>query len=165
MNILTKSMNCTWETHAEPENKWGTVPVSGAANITGEWGGIFGYLVRHEYQLSVSTYVWNEGRNDMFDFINIIGDRMVLVAKPQREPIDSGLFIRPFRREAWYVAGVTVAAIVGSLAFPTMFAPRFTDTTSFRCISSTGWLFFMLMEIYYSGALTCLLYTSDAADE
>ena len=159
MNLFSRTLNFTWESHAEPANKWGTAPISGPANVSGEWGGIFGYLMRHDYQFSISTWIWNENRNDMFDFITIIGDRMVLIAKPQRDPIDPGLFIRPFRKEAWYVVGITVAVIIGCLVIPTMFAPRFSDTTSFRVVSSIGWLFFMLLEIYYSGALTMFFST------
>ena len=159
MNLFAKSLNFTWESHNEPDNKWGTAPLSGPANVSGEWGGIFGYIMRHEYQISVSTWVWNEGRHDMFDFVNIIGDRMVLIAKPQRDPIDPGLFIRPFQSEAWYMIGVTVSIIIGCLVIPTMFAPGFSDTASFRVVSSIGWLLFMLMEIYYSGALTMFFST------
>ena len=159
MNLFSKGLNFTWESHAEPDNKWGTAPMSGPANVSGEWGGIFGYLMRHEYQLSISTWVWNENRNDMFDFITIIGDRMVLIAKPQRDPIDPGLFIRPFQTNAWYVIGITVAVIIGCLVIPTMFAPKFSDTGSFKVVSSIGWLFFMLIEIYYSGALTMFFST------
>ena len=159
MDILAKNLNFTWESHEEPSGTWGTTPVSGPANVSGEWGGIFGYLMRHEYQISISTWVWNEGRNDMFDFIPIIGDRMVLIAKPQRDPIDIGLFIRPFQDEAWYVLGFTVAVIIGCLVFPTMFAPKFSETAAFKIVASIGWLLFMLTEIYYSGALTMFFST------
>ena len=159
MNIFSKVLNFTWESHNEPENKWGTVPLSGPANVSGEWGGILGYVMRHEYQISISSWVWNEDRNDMFDFVTIIGDRVVLIAKPQRDPIDPGLFIRPFQAEAWYVVGLTVAVIIGCLIFPTMFAPTFSNTTSFKVVSSIGSLFFMLTEIYYSGALTMFFST------
>ena len=159
MDILGDSLNFTWESHAEPDGTWGTAPVKGPANASGEWGGIFGYLMRHEYQISISTWVWNEGRNDMFDFIPIIGDRMVLIAKPQRDPIDVGLFIRPFQDEAWYVLGITVAVIIGCLVIPTMFAPKFSETASFKIVASIGWLLFMLTEIYYSGALTMFFST------
>ena len=159
MDILSKNLNFTWESHKEPEGKWGTAPLSGPANVSGEWGGIFGYLMRREYQMSISTWVWNEGRNDMFDFIPIIGDRVVLIAKPQRDPIDIGLFIRPFQDEAWYVLGITVAVIIGCLVLPTMFAPKFSETASFKIVASIGWLLFMLTEIYYSGALTMFFST------
>ena len=159
MKLFSKSLNFTWESHNEPENNWGTVPISGPANVSGEWGGVVGYLVRREYQIAISSWVMNEGRLDMFDFVPIIRDRMVLIAKPQRDPIDPGLFIRPFQRDAWYMIGITVTIIIGCMVIPTLLAPEFSRTTSFKMITSIGWLLFMLIEIYYSGALTMFFST------
>ena len=159
MKLFSKSLNFTWESYNEPENNWGTVPISGPANVSGEWGGVVGYLVRREYQIAISSWIMNEGRLDMFDFVPIIRDRMVLIAKPQRDPIDPGLFIRPFQRDAWYMIGITGTIIIGCLVIPTLLAPKFTRTTSFKMVTSIGWLLFMLIEIYYSGALTMFFST------
>ena len=159
MKLFSKSLNFTWESYNEPENNWGTVPISGPANVSGAWGGVVGYLVRREYQIAISSWIMNEGRLDMFDFVPIIRDRMVLIAKPQRDPIDPGLFIRPFQRDAWYMIGITGTIIIGCLIIPTLLAPKFSRTTSFKMITSIGWLLFMLIEIYYSGALTMFFST------
>ena len=159
MKLFSKGLNFTWESYNEPENNWGTVPISGPANVSGEWGGVVGYLVRREYQIAISSWIMNEGRLDMFDFVPIIRDRMVLIAKPQRDPIDPGLFIRPFQRDAWYMIGITGTIIIGCLVIPTLLAPKFTRTTSFKMVTSIGWLLFMLIEIYYSGALTMFFST------
>ena len=159
IKLFSKRLNFTWESYNEPENNWGTVPISGPANVSGEWGGVVGYLMRREYQISISAWVLNEGRWDMFDFVNVFGDRPVLIAKPQRDPIDPGLFIRPFQNDAWYMIGITVTIIIGCLVIPTLLAPKFSRTTSFKIVSSIGWLLFMLIEIYYSGALTMFFST------
>ena len=49
MNILANMFNFTWETYSSVDGKWGTRPLSGPANKSGTWGGVFGGVVNAEY--------------------------------------------------------------------------------------------------------------------
>ena len=87
--------------------------------------------------------------------------RHVLVVS-QREPaIDYDLFIRPFRREAWYGIAACICVLLGMVVLPYYIRRDYFSTNGFRLIVTTGWLFFVLLEVYYSGTLT-MLFTNEA---
>jgi hypothetical protein len=56
MGILSQKFNFTWETFFEVDKKWGTRPLSGPANKSGTWGGVFGGVVNEDYDMSLSTW-------------------------------------------------------------------------------------------------------------
>ena len=56
MRILSVKFNFTWETFSAVDGKWGTRPLSGPANKSGTWGGVFGGVVNEDYDFSLSTW-------------------------------------------------------------------------------------------------------------
>jgi len=78
MNILGNMTNFTWESHSDIDGNWGTTVVSGPSNSSGTWDGVVGHVFNGSYQLSISAWVWTSPRHDMFDFIPVVNDRMVL---------------------------------------------------------------------------------------
>ena len=125
----------------------------------------------------------------MFDMVPILYDSIILIARPTPLDMDLGLMIRPYRKEAWAFVGVIVFAILLFLTLPTVFINKFSDHTryihtnefflimncryihpikdtfskyrnfSFRLVNAVGWGFFLLLEIFYSGALTMFFST------
>ena len=67
----------------------------------------------------------------MFDMIPILFDSTLMIARPTPLDMDFGLLIRPYRREAWVMVGVTVAAIFAFLIVPGFFLPKFSSYTRY----------------------------------
>ena len=70
----------------------------------------------------------------MFDMIPILFDSTLMIARPTPLDMDFGLLIRPYRREAWIMVGVTVAAIFAFLIVPGFFLPKFSSYTRYENI-------------------------------
>ena len=68
-------------------------------------------------------------RHDMFDMIPILFDSTLMIARPTPLDMDFGLLIRPYRREAWVMVGVTVAVIFAFLILPGFLVPNFSTYT------------------------------------
>ena len=159
LNVMGRISNFTWECHGDPNDNYGTTPLSGPANASGTWGGVVGEVFYGKYQFSMSTWVWKEERQDMFDFASIVTDQSALGITLKAKDIDYTLFIRPFRLEVWLLIGFIVITFLLATIAPYLFAPNFGKSNSYRMIVALAFLFFMLTEIYYSGALTMFFTT------
>ena len=72
------------------------------------------------------------------------------------------LLVEPFRPETWCVLGTSIVAILGMVALPSFLIRNYFFTNGFRLFILVGWLFFVLVEIYYGGMLTsCCSHMSD----
>ena len=160
LNVMGKKSNFSWECHGDPNDNYGTTPLSGPANASGTWGGVVGDVFYGKYQFSMSTWVWKEERQDMFDFASIVTDQTALGMTLKAKDIDYTLFTRPFRWEAWLLIGLAVITFLVSTLVPYLFAPKFGESNSYRIILALASIFFMLIEIYYSGALTMFFSTA-----
>ena len=84
-----------------------------------------------------------------------------MVANPRASEAALDLFIRPFRREAWIGISVCLSLILGMSILPYFSLRDYFSTNGFRLFAIIGWLFFVLLEIYFSGTLT-MFFTSEA---
>ena len=157
---MSKISNFTWECHGDVNDNYGTTPLSGPANDSGTWGGVVGDVFYGRYHFSMSTWVWKEERQDMFDFSIIVADQTALAITLKAKEIDYTLFTRPFRMEAWLLIGFAVILFLVVTIVPYLFAPNFGRSASYRFIQFVAFGFFMLTEIYYSGALTMFFSTA-----
>ena len=116
-------------------------------------------------KFSYSSYVWNTARDEMFDYINVITDKMVLAIMKKaikRDALD--VLIRPFQKSSWIVAMIifVTLAICGQ-GMPLLYkqnGSHFRNIQKFRKTTIfLTWSLFMLIEIYYEGALTMFLTT------
>ena len=53
------------------------------------------------------------GHNEMFDFIPVVSESIVLMMYPQPAEYDIGLFIRPFRQERQVTENYSNANVLG----------------------------------------------------
>jgi hypothetical protein len=67
-------------------------------NLSGNWSGVMGDVVKGKYPISLSAWSWMPERNYFLDFVPIIKENFVLSIVPQQPKVDLTLFIRPFRR-------------------------------------------------------------------
>ena len=154
MNIVGKMLNFTWHCDKEPNNNWGLVPISGPPNATGEWGGIIGNVTRGNYPLGLCFWFNLESRIGMFDYVIVgHGIQYVMALIPQLPEYDSELFTRPFRNEAWWMIGMMTMVIIVCFIISWIFSRHSTKRNSLRLIRSVAWLMYLLIIIYYGGAL------------
>ena len=101
----------------------------------------------------------------MFDFIHVLDDRNVLVALGDiAEPDIMGIFIRPFTVNAWavfFVMMIFLLLLVMGLHHMQNWNLQNTQILHklSRIIIVLTWFCYMLIEIYYEGALTMFFST------
>ena len=59
------------------DGNWGTRPISGPANKSGIWGGVFGTVINGEFDTSLSTWSWMSERTEYLEFIPMISSRLI----------------------------------------------------------------------------------------
>ena len=160
MDSLGLVFNFTWESHAPPDGSWGVTPIDGPANRSGTWGGAMGSVVNGEYHISLSQWVWLIGRYELLDFVSTTPSFVCLALTPSPPEIDFGLFIRPFRNDAWYGIGIITVISIIFVMVPYGFLSYYEYTDGYMISSTSVWLFFLLINAYYGGALT-MFFTSE----
>ena len=161
MNIAAKNLNFTWSCDREPNNNWGIMQISGPSNSSGTWGGIIGDIFYGHYPLCVSSWNNVESRIGMFDFIMSGRTRQfVLVYIPQNSGFDRSLFTRPFKDEVWLVLGIGNVILISTYFICYWFSRKGKALKSLRLIRSVAWLSYLLVLVYYGGALK-MFFTAD----
>ena len=160
-DLLGKKLNFTWENHNDPDNNWGVIAVSGPSNASGTYEGVVGSLLEaDEYQFSISSWMYRLERHDMFEFVHVMSDSNLVVMILKRPDVDYGIFIRPFRFYSWIAIGSFLAllfAILAIIRFPLKERKMILSNRAFKTV---GWLFFLLLNVYYSGVLTMFFTTT-----
>ena len=60
----------------------------------------------------ISTWIWTEARHDMFDYVPVVTDRMVLAIMKQAVQMNAwDMYFRPFTTDAWIVLGTVTVLI------------------------------------------------------
>ena len=113
-----------------------------------------GDVVSGKYPLSLSSWGWLLERHRLLDFVSVNKDNAIMAVVPQLPEVDYGLFIRPFRNDAW--SGIGIIMLIGFvfLAIPYLLIPKFGDMTACNLVITSGWYCFVLLNAYYGGALT-----------
>lgn len=150
MNAMGNIANFTWTSHVPIDGSWGTM------NENGVWvTGPMGTVIKGEYHMSISSWSWTIDRDDLMDFVSVGGNEFFVLARtPQPAKVDFGLFIRPFQDDAWLLVLASFIMIVIIIAVPYSFLSYYEQTEGFKLASLFSWLFFLLINAYYGGALT-----------
>ena len=149
MNLMGNIANFTWTSHRPTDDSWGIMDENGVYTT-----GPMASVAQGEYHLSICYWKWTFQRHGAVDFFSI-GDReLVLALTPQPAALDFGLFVRPFHIEAWYLVFGGLLLIVITIIVPYTFLSYYEHTESFKLASLFSWLFFLLINAYYGGALT-----------
>ena len=160
MDALGLVLNFTWVSHQPPDGSWGVTPLDGIFNRSGTWGGAMGSVVNGEYHISLSQWVWLVGRYELLDFVSTTTSFQALALTPAPPEIDFGLFIRPFRNEAWYGIGIVMLIGIVIIMVPYAFLSYYEHTDGYMMSSTSIWMFFLLVNAFYGGALT-MFFTSE----
>ena len=150
MNAMGNIANFTWTSHIPTDGSWGTIDENGVW-VTGPMGTV----IEGEYHMSIGSWTWTIERNGLMDFVSVGGNEFfVLALTPQTAELDFGLFIRPFQDEAWLLVLASVIMIVIIITVPYSLLNYYENTEGFKLVSLISWLFVLLINAYYSGALT-----------
>ena len=112
-----------------------------------------------------SAWVWNAARNDMFDYIPIVTDKMVLAIMKQGVQRGSwDIFLRPFQEYSWImVTSTTVTLLLGVQILSYLYDCPGKNAGTFKKVHRFAvfitWVFFLIIEIHYEGALTMFFTT------
>ena len=104
--------------------------------------------------MSVSHWYPNSDRWPLMDFTFAYAEREVLVLTPRPAAIDFNLFARPFTSGAWW--GIILVTALGSLMVLLLgqSIPYLEATVGFKLAVLSLLGFFVLLNAFYSGALT-----------
>ena len=154
MNAMGKILNFTWTSHIDIDGNWGVIGQNGVPT------GVMGSVIKGEYHLSLSQWLWRSERYGLMDFVTTSTQSNVLALTPQPAEVDFGLFIRPFQSDAWFcIVGLFVCILITILG-PYVFISYYEQTEAFKIASISTWLFFLMINAYYGGALT-MFFTSE----
>ena len=150
MNEMGNIVNFTWTSHEDnKDGSWGTV------NENGVWTtGPMSSVMKGEYHMSMGPWQWKFERFGLMDFVSLNPNAFVLAVTPQPAKLDMGLFRRPFQDEAWILVLASVIIIVINIKVPYTLLSYYEHTKSFKLSSLFSWLFVLLINAYYGGALT-----------
>ena len=150
LNAMGNIVNFTWTSHVPTDGSWGTMDENGVW-VTGPMGTV----INGEYHMTIGSWTWSFERNSLMDFVSVGGNEFFALAlTPQAAELDFGLFIRPFQDEAWLLILASILMIVITVVVPYSLLSYYEHTESFKLASLFSWLFFLLINAYYGGALT-----------
>ena len=119
-------------------------------------------VVRGDYELSLSAWIWNVERSSILSSAPAVSSRMQLLLTPKNPKTDFGLFLRPFTNDAWIAIAMLVLLSIACIGLP--FLGNYSSverTEGHQMMVVTVWYFFVLLNAYYGGALT-MFFTSKA---
>ncbi len=157
MDNFGQIYNFTWTVDKPTDGKWGTIPkTSSKQNRTAsDYFGALGALVRKEYDLALSVWGSTPERRDIMDFTMAIAHvPKVIVINQNSHPWDLTLFIRVFTVQSWVATMLCLSILMPVLSFILWSKVAKKATLSKRVAVLSGWLMFILLSSYYSGALT-----------
>ena len=157
LNIAANEFNFTVANEIQAEGEWGLLPLK-----NGTYVGILGDLYYDKYDASLSAWKWTYGRYDIMDFTQVYTDSIILALTPRSKKLDLSLFIRPFVRQAWFMIALTGVFFAFALGVPYLVLKGFENSDTNQVISTAGWVFFLLVNAFYGGALT-MFFSSSAA--
>lgn len=153
MGLLGHLLNFTWSLDRDPDGDWGTVPKTLTwMDKNATFSGVLGGAVSKRYEVLMPIWARRYERSFWIDFADSMYSReIILVIKANQVSLDFTLFIRPFTISSWLlIIGVLVTLAIILYAFRNMK----NAVLSRRVIVMSGWMFFVLLNSFYGGALT-----------
>ena len=108
-----------------------------------------------KYMMSPNAWDWTEDRNKVGEFVcpnHIQITVLCYISKPSE--LDYGLFIRPFTSNVWMSIGLILSGGLAFFFLPYFFIRGWDNMSTNSIIEMSLWVFFVLINAYYGGALT-----------
>ena len=154
VDLIAEQLNFTYASTMEPNNDWGFEKVDAATDPTVEMNftGVMGGVIRGQYDLSLSTWIYLEKRSRVLSFSTNYREEKVLVLIPKVPNIDFGIFTRPLTTSAW--GGIVGVILLTLLTSSFINYNGLEDAFDSRIWATSIWLFFVLLNSFYGGAMT-----------
>ena len=147
MDSWAQGYNFTWDVYEDQ---------------TGSWSHHFNDVVQGNYPISLSFWLWLSERDDLLDFVPVTKDFMALSLLHGSTSFDVTFFLRPFTRNTWWcICGMTSFVCLLLILLPRCSRPL-SNTSFYNVIELTAFIFFLLINSYYSGALTMFFANKDS---
>ena len=166
MNFMGSKLNFTWNCQKEPSGSWGTVPLTGTAD-NGTWAGVLGSAINGDADIALSSWIAKPYRDKIMDYIETYNEYRVLLTSPQISDFDPELFFRPLTNDSWVGIGGIVLIFALVILPPIMLFHKHQnkefnveEKVSFKMAVTAMWYFMVLINAYYSGAMT-MFFTTD----
>ena len=189
LDIIAGEFNFTWRVDLEPNKEWGAIPKGGGSwyDPNATFHGVLGaigkmnnwspfsvqsldsclvsksdlfLLVDNDYDLGLPAWVRNIERLLWVDLsVSIRQSTIVLVFNLKTDSVDSTLFLRPLTQPSWLLSLAIFGIISLLFVFYNFRMKLDEDDTTFRISILAAWLLFILIQAYYSGAMT-MFFTS-----
>ena len=132
--------------------------VDDVPSLNANRSGVMGGVITGKYDMSLSSWLYQEKRSKFLSFSTVDTREHVLVATPNVHNIDIGLFLRPLTTSAW--RGIVGLLLVIYLTSFVIKSRDSDETPAYQQILaiSTG-LFFVLLNSFYGGAMTMFFAT------
>ena len=110
-------------------------------------------MISGQYDISLSSFLYQEKRSRVLSFSTLITAELVLVATPNVPNIDFGLVLRPLTTSAWRgIVGVLLVTYL--VTFITKFRDSDETPPYQRILSISTCTLFVLLNSFYGGAMT-----------
>ena len=111
--------------------------------------------------MSLSSWLYQEKRSKVLSFSTYVLSELFLVTTPNVPSLDLDLLLRPLTTSAWKgIAGMVLATYLATLVTKSR---HLDDTATYRRVLGTStWMFFVLLNSFYGGAMT-MFFASEAA--
>ena len=122
---------------------------------SGSWENVFNDIVINNHPFALTYWIISSERYDQVDFIPITKDSMVLASRLESTSFDLTFFLRPFTHDTWVCICSMIVSVTIILLIPTKIIKNPSSNDSFKNIVELSlWSFFLLLNSYYSGAMT-----------
>lgn len=143
---------------------WGSSPLTGTFyDDNATFNGALGDVIYGNADMSLSTWTPIAGRDHWMQFTLPMTNRESgVLINEKLPPVDATLFLRPFTWESWKaIAGLLLVLLSMVLLFWALETYKIVQTQleSYRIGALAGWVFFILVNTFFSGALT-MFFTS-----
>ena len=149
VEAIAERFNFTSEYRKEPSGDWG-----GSDAVAMNFDGAYGGVAKGLHDGPISVWAHELSRDPYVDATISVWDRPVaLIGDFGQADLDTTLFIRPFTYESWAVIAACLVFGVICLKMVQILSPC-EDHASVRIVVLALWTAFVLLNAYYSGALT-----------
>lgn len=174
-DLFCQGQGKSWETHLSAaqvmnftllsawsaENTWGTVPcnIGQDSNLSISELSVLGQIQSQRFDGSINDWVLDPLRTNCLDnAISGVQFTQLLIISPISKPMDSTFYLRSFSSSSLYalVCTTILLLVLLRLCFKLV---RISNSIGLRILVISSWLFFMLVQAHYGGALTMFLTT------
>lgn len=154
---VAQVMNFTLLSAWNEEKTWGNI--ASFTNHSSSDQSVLGKIRSNIYDGSINEWIIEPSRGTYFDHcLTGLPLQQIVIISPISKPLDLTFYLRTFSWKSLYVLAATVILLLVLLWYGFKITQR-SNSIGLRILIISSWLFFVLVQAYYGGALTMFLTT------